>query len=52
MLVSIFWVAVGDGRYILGSGGWCWVYVGWWWVVMGLFWVIMCGRGFILGEGG
>ena len=35
----------GDGRYILGSGGW-------WWVVVGIFWVVMCGGAYALGDGG
>ena len=44
MLVDIYWLAVGGGRYILAGGGWCWVVVdifwlvvgggGWWWMVV------------------
>ena len=35
MVVGIFWVGVGGGGFILGSG----------WVVVGLFWVVMGGGG-------
>ena len=35
MVVGIFWVVVGGGGFILGSG----------WVVVGLFWVEMGGGG-------
>ena len=35
MVVGIFWVVVGGGGFILGSGR----------VVVGLFWVVMGGGG-------
>ena len=41
-MVCIYWEVVGGGEYILGSGGWCWLFFGWWWVVVdgdGWWWV-------------
>ena len=40
MMLGMFWVPVGGGGYILGSGGQWWVYFGQWWVVADLFWVV------------
>ena len=36
VVVCIIWVVVGEGGYILDSGGWLWYILGgggWWWVV-------------------
>ena len=58
VVVSIFWEVVGDGVFILDSGGSWWICFGWWvyfemwWVVMDLFWVVVGGGRFILGGGG
>ena len=46
MVVDIFWLVVGDGRYILGTGGRLWMVVsdcGWLWVVMdgGAWWWVV-----------
>ena len=32
--MGIFWVVVGGGKFIVGSGGCCWVMVGLIWVVV------------------
>ena len=41
MVVDLFWVVVGSGRFILGDGGW-------WWVISS----VVSGGGYILGSGG
>ena len=55
MVVSIFWLVVGDGGYILPGVGWWWVVVdifwllvgggGCWWICFGWWWVVMDGGG-------
>ena len=38
MVVDLFWVVVGSGRFILGDGGWWWVILEcgkWRWVYFG-----------------
>ena len=46
--MGICWVVVGGGRFIVGSGGCCWVVVGLFWcwcVVVGFFGVVVGGCG-------
>ena len=51
MVVSILWLVVVVGGFILGGGVCWWVCFGWRWVVVGLFWVVSRGGRFILGNG-
>ena len=39
------------GGYILGGGGWSWIYFGQWWVMVGLFWLVFGLFWVVVGDG-
>ena len=39
--MGLFGVVVGSGVFILGVGGWWWIYFGWWWVYFVLCWMVV-----------
>ena len=47
MVVGLFWVVVGGGRFILGGGGRWQVFYGWLWMVLSLYRVVVGRGGFI-----
>ena len=47
MVVGLFWVVVGGGRFILGGSGRWQVFYGWLWMVLSLYRVVVGRGGFI-----
>ena len=45
VLVGLIWLVLGLFCMVVGGGRWRWVYLGWWWVVVGTFWVVVGGGG-------